>query len=370
MDKPVRTGRARLIDVAREANVTKSVVSRVVNGDPTLNVREETRQRILDLAKELGYEPHAGAKALAGSRSKALALLIPDLTTAVYSRIARGAYQQARERGYVVLLAEDTEDSHTQSDYVDLVSAHRVDGLLIASARKNHPLLSEGRLDGVPHVFVNRTIEGSHRNVSINQARTSASAYDLLYDLGHRAIGHVSGGGELSPVVERELGFSQAAQHHGASVPPVSRDTLTEAGGYRATQDLLRAHPELTAVYAGTFAQSVGTLAALHDLGLSVPGDVSVLSNDNLPLADYTQPTLSAMAMPLDELGRLAVDTLVDQLEGAALSDVLLEHDPVAITRESTTSPDPRALALRDLDAIRNHPHNVRQDSGEHRAED
>ncbi|WP_166785009.1 LacI family DNA-binding transcriptional regulator [Cryobacterium sp. Hz7] len=340
-EKSPKEQRVRLIDVADAANVTKSVVSRVLSGDPTLAVRDETRDRILALAANLAYEPHAGAKALAGSRSKALALLIPDLTTPVYARIARGAYQRARERGYVVLLAEDREDSQSQSDYTDLVSAGRVDGLLIASSREGHPLLADGRLRTVPHVFVNRTVPDSGRNVSINQSSASANAYRFLFERGHRKIGHISGTDTLSPAVERERGFDQAASDLGAEKPMVVRDDFLESGGYRSAELLMREHPEITALYAGTFSQSVGALKALRDLGIQVPEDVSVLSNDDLPLANYLVPSLSAMAMPLDELGRLAVDTLVDQLEGKAVADVVLEHDAVAVERGSTARARP-----------------------------
>ena len=150
--------RVRLVDVAAACGVTKSVVSRVLNNDPTLNVRPETRQRILAAAQRLGYRAHAGARALAGSRARALALLIPDLSNPVYSRIIRGAYRRAREHGYVMLLAEDTAEDEADESFADLVEEGRVDGLLIASARPAHRLLSSARLARLPHVFVNREI--------------------------------------------------------------------------------------------------------------------------------------------------------------------------------------------------------------------
>lgn len=342
MEEPPVVPRVRLIDVAHAANVTKSVASRVLSDDPSLNVRQETRQRIVALAKSLGYEPHAGAKALAGAKSKALALLIPDLTAGVYSRIARGAYQRSRERGYVILLAEDTDDSQLQSDYTDLVGGGRVDGLLIASLRDGHPLLRDGRLSAIPHVFVNRTVPGSSRNVSINQAKASSNAYHYLYELGHRRIGHISGTERISPATQREEGFRQAVTDLGAPAPQTARAAFSEAGGHQATTELLRRHPDMTAVYAGTFPQAVGALKALHDLGLRIPEDVSVLSNDDVPLAEFLRPTLSAMAMPLHELGSLAVATLINQLEGASPADVVLDHDAVAIPRESTAAPGDR----------------------------
>ncbi|MGO2750840.1 MAG: LacI family DNA-binding transcriptional regulator [Pseudoclavibacter sp.] len=331
--------RARLIDVANAAGVTKSVVSRTLNGDATLSIREETRARILETALALNYEPHAGARALAGARTRSIALLVPDLTNAVYARIARGTYLRARERGFVVLLAEDAEWSETQSDYTDLVSAGRVEGLLIASARERHPLLEAGRLDSVPHVFVNRTVAGSNRNVGVDMAGASKTALDYLHGLGHRTLGHISGPGDLSPARERERGFVLEAVALGIAEPYVAREPYTEAGGYAAAQRILEGEPQVTAIYAGTLPQSIGALKALHDLGKRVPEDISLLSYDDLPLAAYLQPSLTTMALPLQELGTAATDALLDQLNGLAPRDVLLTSEPNVIERASTAPP-------------------------------
>lgn len=331
--------RARLVDVANAAGVTKSVVSRTLNGDSTLNIRVETRARILEMAIKLDYQPHAGARALAGARTRSLALLIPDLTNAVYARIARGTYQRARERGFVVLLAEDSESSRTQSDYTDLVSAGRVEGLLIASAREGHPLLAAGRLDAVPHVFVNRSVAGSDRNISVDFLSASKVAFDYLYTLGHRELGHISGPGGLSPAREREHGFLLRAAAVGIVAPAVVREAYTEEGGFNAVHELLAANPKITAISAGTLPQSIGALKALHALGRRVPVDVSLLSYDDLPIASYLQPSLTTMQLPLQELGAAAVDALIDQLEGVEPHDVVLSGDPKIIQRDSTSAP-------------------------------
>src|SRR3954449_1914404 len=137
--------RVRLVDVALTCGVTKSVASRALNDDPSLTIRPATRLRILAAARELGYRPHAGARALAGARTRALALLIPDLSNPVYSRIVRGACRRARERGYVVLLVADTPADGADETFADLVEEGRVDGLLIASARRRCRLLRSAR---------------------------------------------------------------------------------------------------------------------------------------------------------------------------------------------------------------------------------
>lgn len=130
--------RARLVDVAKRAGVTKSVVSRILNDDTTLRIRPETRERVLAVAAELGYRPNVTARALSVSRTRAFALLIPDLSNSVYAAVTRGAFRRARDHGYVLLIAEDAAGDDDAA-YAELVTAGRVDGLLVASSRPEHP---------------------------------------------------------------------------------------------------------------------------------------------------------------------------------------------------------------------------------------
>ncbi|WGM20512.1 LacI family DNA-binding transcriptional regulator [Paenarthrobacter sp. OM7] len=334
-------GRSRLIDVAQMSGVTKSVASRVLNDDATLSVREETRLRVLESAKKLGYQPHVGARALAGSRTRALALLIPDLTNPVYSRITRGAYSQARNRGYALLLAEDTAEEGVDEQFADLVASGRVDGLLIASARPSHPLLNLLPQTDIPYLFVNRSVADSGRNITMNLEAASTCAVAHLQELGHRHIGHVSGPEALSPGQGRRIGLLRAAREAGLPEPQVEPGEFSEKGGYDATLRLIRNHPRVTAVYTSTLNQAIGALHALHESGISVPEQISVISYDDLPLADYLQPPLTTIAMPLVELGRTAVDVLCNVLNGDTPTDLTIPSDPQVVSRRSTAPPLP-----------------------------
>jgi DNA-binding LacI/PurR family transcriptional regulator len=331
-----RAERVRLIDVAARGGVTKSVASRVLNSDPTLNVRPETRRRVLDAAAELGYRAHAGARALAGSEARALALLIPDLSNPVYSRIIRGAYRRARQQGYVVLLAEDTADDEADEAFADLVDTGRVDGLLIASARPGHRLLTSSRLAGIPHVFVNRELPGSGRNVGMDLAAASAVAVRHLHDLGHRRIGLVSGPLGLQPARAREEGFVAQMTELGLAAEHIAHGPFSEEGGASAAARLLSRGPAPTALYCSTLSQAVGALHGIRTCGLRIPHDVSVVSYDDLPLAQYLDPPLTTVAMPLVELGAAAVDAVLDQLAGAAPTDVAVSAPPTIVERAST----------------------------------
>lgn len=346
---PIRQ-RVRLADVAARAGVTKATISRLLNQDPTLSIRPETRQRVLDAVAELGYQPHAGARALARNETRALALLIPDLTNLTYSRIVRGAFRRAIEKGFVLLIAEDvnapgvvadesaTDDVGTFADtaFTDLVSSHRVDGLIVASAQPEDSIVRVLAEQRVPHVFVNRAVPGSGRNVTMDVAAASTLVIRHFSELGHRRIAHIAGPAVIVPSLERERSFLEAMAEHGIAAPLVHREAFSAEGGYRAARAIVDDDPLVTAIYVSTYVQAIGALKALADAGRRVPQDVSVVSFDDAPQADFLSPPLTTVAMPLTELGATAVDALVDQLEQHPPVDVMLTRPPRLVLRAST----------------------------------
>jgi LacI family transcriptional regulator len=334
-----RPARARLADVASAAGVSKSTVSRVLSGDPTLSVRDETRERVRALAQELDYRPHPVAKALATPTTGALALLVPNLSNPAYVEIIRGAYRRAREHGYVLLCAEDFEEQEADEAFTELVDGGRVDGLLIASARPENRLLGALARHWVPHVFVNRSVPGAAGNVTLDVARASRLAYEHLAALGHTAIGHVAGPYDVQSARGREEAFLAAAAEHGHPAPPVARGAFTPPGGAAAAERLLGEHPEVTAVFTSSLAQAIGLLHVARGLGRAIPGQLSVIAYDEVPVAEYLSPPLTTIAMPLSEVGAAGVDILVELLDGAPARSQVLGTEPVLVERGSTGPP-------------------------------
>jgi LacI family transcriptional regulator len=333
-----RAPRKRLVDVALTAGVSKSIASRVLNGDPDLLVRPETRERVLRAASELGYRPHAAARGLKRAETGALGLLVPPLTNPVYVRIIRGAFERALERDFVVLLVEDVDPSQADRTASRLVQSGRIDGLMIASAQPGHPLLRSVRRDRVPHVFVNRGVENSGRNVVIDESRASAAALEHLVRLGHERIGHVAGPRALDTARRRTSGFVEAAAIHGLTIE-VAEGDFGESGGAAAANELLGRRRDLTALYTSTLSQAVGVYHAAWRLGLDVPAELSLVGYDDMPLAEYLRPPLTTVRTPLAELGAAAVDALVEQLLGGEPRDVDVGAEPEVVVRSSTGKP-------------------------------
>jgi len=349
MDSRPRRRRASLADVAIAAGTSKPIASRILNADPTLSVGAELRGRVLAAAKALGYRPHAAARGLRRSETGALGMLVPTLTNPVYAHIVRGAFQRAAAHEFTVLFAEDMDEQEAGETFARLVLAGRIDGLLVASARTGHPLLPLLAEYHVPHVFLNRAVPGSGRNVVMDDELAAAAAVDHLAGLGHRRIAHVSGPADVDPAVRRARGFLERAVELGLEPGPVVEVDFLEAGGAEALERLLELDGGVTAVYASTVSQATGILNRAWRLGLRVPDDLSVIAHAEMPLADYLVPPLTTVHMPLGELGAAGVDALVDQIAGGATRDVVVTTPPTVVVRASTASPAAAEPAAAEL---------------------
>lgn len=337
--------RSRLADVARVAGTSPPIASRVLNGDPTLTVSRELRERVLSAARSLNYRAHAGARGLRLAETGALGMLIPRLQNPSYMTIVRGAFQRAVEREFTVLLVEDSEEQEANETVVQLVQTGRIDGLIIGSARPDHPLLALLETAHVPHVFVNRAVPGSYRNVVVNEERATSIVIEYLIGLGHVRIGHLAGPAEIENAMRRQRQFVHELATRELDATRVVECAIDEHGGMQGSMALLQRFPDTTAIYASGGTQAVGALHGVWRLGLRVPADISVVSHSDMPLAAFLVPPLTAVQQPLEELGAAAVDALLDQIRDEAIGDRLIKTPPRMIERGSSASPkglDPR----------------------------
>jgi LacI family transcriptional regulator len=340
-DVSKRAGRATLADVALRAGVSRSIASRVLNRRDDLVVRPETTERVLRAQRELDYRPNAYARALTQRQSRVVSLLLPDLTNPANAYIARGAVERAQERGFVVLLGEDHDSRDPDKVISGLLRSGRVDGVIVGSFVKGHRLPAALGQEGFPHVFVNRAVRGSGRNVVLDSGLAREAMVEFLHRLGHRHIGHVAGPLTLSPARDRRRRFLAAAADYGLPEPAVVEGEFSEYGGAHAADRLLSDHPELTAVYASSIGQGIGILHTAWRRGLAVPAQLSITAYDDLPVAQFTVPPLTTVRVRLGALGAAAVDALLDQIEGSPPRDVTVPAFPEIMVRESTAPPAP-----------------------------
>jgi LacI family transcriptional regulator len=331
-------GKVTLSDVALLAGVDRSVVSRVINDDPRLNIRPDTRRRVLDTIEKLGYRRNAAARSLRTARSYMLGLFIPDFANPVYAEIIKGAETEAGRQGYGLMTASSEGVRQSVDHYVDLFGQGRADGLLFAGEESGREL-EQLRALRVPWVLVNRRIAGTDRYVVLDDEHGSQLAVDHLVALGHRRIAHVAGPETADTARRRRMGYSTAMRRAGLAADPrlVVHADYTPAGGSAAMNELLAAEERPSAVFVANVASAVGVLHALHTAGVSVPGDVSVIAMHDMSLADYLVPALTTVRMPLGELGARAVRLMATRGPTDPITEVVTE--PVEIVVRASTAP-------------------------------
>lgn len=337
----------RLVDVARAAGVHPSTVSRVLHDSDRAAVRPETRERILDVARELRYHPNVLARGLKTAATATFGMLVPSLRNPVYADIVRGAVAEAARRGYVIVLAED-DSAVTEQAWDRLVEEGRIDGILVASAAPGNPILQLVAGSRVPYVFVNRRVPGSGRNVYMREGDAGRLAAEHLIGLGHVDLGQIAGPLGLDTASRRAAGFSDAAVSAGLKLPALVEAPFEERGALEAMGRLLQSRTRPTGVYVSNLNQAIGALACVRRQGLRVPEDLSLVTYDDDPLAEFLEVPLTAIKMPLGELGRAAIGALAAQINGEAPRDLEITTAPELVLRSSTAPPLQLVLAAAD----------------------
>lgn len=339
-----RRGVAKLTDVAALAGVGTSIASRVLNDDPTVGVRPETRKRVLDAAKQLDYSPNASARGLKLHRTTTVGLVIPNLAYPVNSEIIRGAERAASTAGYVLVIADAEEFLQAGLAYRRLLLEHRVDGLLLASAMTSEPVLEDILRTDLPLVLVNRRAGAMAPSVTVDDTLGMRMAIRHLLELGHTSIGYVSGRRDADTARRRLDGY--LAEMDAAHLDPrpewVVESSFDEASGHAATGELLRrwGSPP-TAIGVWSLAAAIGVLARLGGQGLRVPEDVSVVAFHDAPIAAYLRPSLTTVRMPLREMAETAMDLLLRRIARQPVESVVVETPPVVVVRGSSSVPPP-----------------------------
>jgi LacI family transcriptional regulator len=323
-------------DVAGQVGVSIATVSRVFNGSP--KVSEETARRIWQAALDLDYWPNSAARTLTTSRTNALGVLLPDLYGEFFSEVIRGIDQAARRELLQVLI------SSSHSSPVELVAAAgamfgRVDGMIVMASDQSTSEAIDRVARHFPVVLMNPpgAVPGC-RGVSIDNFEGARIAVEHLIGLGHRVVAMVRGPRGNSDAEERARGCREALRRAGAGAWPTLEidGDFSEASGYVAARALLGHDPRPTAVFAANDAMAVGLLGALRDANVAVPGDMAVVGFDDIAIARYLSPPLTTVSVDMSELGRRAVQLLLDSFNSVESGSGLRELLPARlVVRES-----------------------------------
>jgi len=341
--------RASIVDVARSANVSVATVSRVMSGSAH-PVSDETRARVQAAASALHYSPSALAQAMVSRDTHIVGVIIGDATDPYFAGIIRGVEDVARQHGYLVIICNSDRQPEIELRYLHTLNDYRVDGVIFAGGGLTDAAYLRAMRQAL-EVYSERAAVcvslGKHLfpsfSVTVDNTRLVADAIAYLTGLGHRAIAYISGPSLLTTTHLRRTGYEQALHTHGLPLRPeyiLAGDYTFESG--KAAALTLAALPQRpTAVMASNDLMAIGCIVALKELGISVPGQISVMGIDDVATAQFVDPPLTTIALPLHGLGAAGMESLIrlrkqDQTLAAAKPLILPHH---LVIRQSTAPP-------------------------------
>jgi LacI family transcriptional regulator len=330
---------ARLSDVAALAGVSVSAVSRVLSNASSSRVSGVTRQRIVDAARELDYRPNFAARALKLSRTNVIAVVVPDLTNAIFAELMQGVDEAAHELGYTLLLARVESLDPAGDAIARLVGEGRVDGVLVQVGNSMSSKDVDAIIDGhVPAVLINSRRTGNIGTVTLPDEDGARVAVEHLVSLGHRRIGLVNGIPTTDTAQRRGAGFDAAMAAAGLAVDPRHVTSL----GYDAAQGkealaLLAGLPALpTALVVSNINAAFGLLVEARSHGIRVPDDLSVIGIHDAWTAENSWPPLTTVRMPLNELGKASVRAIIERITAGTIDNIVVANQPELVLRDST----------------------------------
>ncbi len=334
---------ATIRDIANKLGVSISTVSAVVNNHGYVSAA--MRARIEDAISKANYKPHQIARSLRLGQTHTIALIVPDLTNTFYSHLMRGAEDHLAAAGYRLLVADSREDWKRQQDYLVSFSGRIADGIILVPCMATNEQIAmiPSIVRETPLVYVDRSpLRCNVDSVLVDNVQASFEATCHLLKLGHRRIGIVTEPLNLLNAADRLAGYKRALSSYGIPVDRVliRKGDNTEDSGYRQGLELLEVADRPTAVLVCNNLMTMGFLAALKELGIACPQEVSLVGFDDFEWSPYLGPPLTMVRQPASELGAEAAQMVLDRLRHPADGEThKVQLLTQLVVRESTAAP-------------------------------
>jgi LacI family transcriptional regulator len=326
-----------LLDVAAAAGVSKSTVSRILD-ERLPRSDSETAQRVREVAAELGYHRDLSAASLRRGKTMTVGVVVPRLTDTVMAMLYESLAHACRRVGQFAIVATTDDEPKADRVAVEALLQRRVDGLVLSTARSGDDFAQELADRDIPYVLALRTDGHSLSSVGDDKLGGYLATRHLL-DLGHRRIGLIAGPGYASSARGRVEGYRQALAEAGTDVDPalVIESTFGIESGAEVADRLMNLDPPPTAIFAVNDNTAIGALSTLHQRGLAVPDDVSLVGYNDIPIVSRLPTPLTSVRVPFDHIATAALDLLATN--PAAAADRIRVATPTLIPRRSTASP-------------------------------
>jgi LacI family transcriptional regulator len=326
--------------VAELAGVSRTTVSFVLNDVPGVKITQETRQRVLQAARELNYYPTAAARSLASGKTHRIGLILGEgrdrlAADAFLPSFLQGITASVHRRGYL-LVVQLAEDVPSHEAYLRLIREQQVDGLILSGPSRDDPLLPQLAEERFPLILHGRLNGSDLPCIDVDNHAGAYQAVQHLIGLGHRRIAFISNAPlSYSGTQDRYAGYRSALSEHDIPQDPdlVRTAAFLPEAGQASMQQLLGLRERPTAVFAAGDVVALGAMSSIHAAGLQIPADMAVVGFDDIFLAAHAHPPLTTVRVPAYGLGWTAAEVLIALIEGDEASSVMLETE--LVIRES-----------------------------------
>ncbi len=349
------TRKATIRDVARKAKVSTATVSRVLAG---INVvSDDLADRVREVAAQLKYQPNRVARSLRSQKSRIVGVLIPNIQNPFFTGVIRGIEDLLQATDYTLLLGNSDDDPKRERNYLDLLRAEGVGGLIVVPGVDAVKTYNDVLAAGIPVVTIDRFVaELPCDSVTVANEEGAAAAIRHLIALGHKRVAMVTGPKNVSTATERLAGYVSALGAAKIAVDPnlIHHVVFRQEGGYEAATRLMSLPEPPTAIFAASDFLALGVLRALHERRTRIPDDVAVVSFDDMPWAAALSPPLTAVAQATYEMGATAARLLLERIREPDRPVARIRLQTQLVVRsscgaKSTEGPSPAAPALEAL---------------------
>ncbi|HKU19550.1 MAG TPA: LacI family DNA-binding transcriptional regulator [Terriglobales bacterium] len=334
------TKRVTMRQIAARAHVSVGTVSHVINN--TAGVREPVRRRVLEAIERLGYQPSLLARGLRRNQTTIIGVIIPDISNPFFPLVVRGVEDIAYQNSYRLMLCNADNDAQKEQVYFNELRAYRMAGLIVIPSANSRLVAAADTAGELPVICLDRCPEGwKGDSITVDNAEGAYQATRYLLELGHRRIAAITGQLHVTSAVERLKGFKRAVREFGINLAPeyIQEGRFDRLSGYEKSLMLLQFSPRPTAIFAANDLVALGVLAAMRELGLRCPEEVSLTGFDDLEMASFTNPALTTVAQPAYQMGARAAALLFERLGGENLPAQHIIMKTALKARDSTAAP-------------------------------
>lgn len=324
-------------DIAKEANVSYGTVSRALNNK--YGVKKETRERVLAVAAKMGYSPNGIARGLVKKTTHSIGLVIPDILNPFYPDVARGIEDKALKSGYSVFFCNTNHDKKREIQSLKLLMEKRVDGIILAPGLEDPDIHDSLVIGDIPIVHICRRYMDPNKSfVVMDDERGGFLATKHLIEQGYKKVGFIGAKDQAFYLNERFKGYKQAFQKFGLQLDQryIYSSDFKRQTGYRIACKILADGDYPRAIFTENDLLALGAIQGIREAGLSIPDDIAVVGFDDIPFASFPEVQLTTIRQPKDEMGKIAVSILLDQMSGHNTQPRKVILEPQLVVRKSS----------------------------------